>query len=114
MVFGEEAFTQVPLTLDHDTLTEMLDQVEIGVAGAQGTAVGTAIAVSAKRLKDLEARARLVILLTDGRSNAGRISPMEAAQAAAALDIKVYTVGVGAQQRGVPRDDGRRPRRSRA
>lgn len=101
VVFGEEAFTQVPLTLDHDTLTDMLDQVEIGVAGAQGTAVGTAIAVSAKRLKDLDGKSRLVILLTDGRSNAGRVSPMEAAQAAAALDIKVYTIGVGAQQRGL-------------
>lgn len=96
VVFGEEAFTQVPLTLDHDTLVDMLEQVEIGVAGAQGTAVGTAIAVSAKRLKDLEGKSRIVILLTDGRSNAGRISPAEAAEAAAALGIKVYTVGVGA------------------
>mgnify|MGYP001216226932 CR=1 FL=1 len=101
VVFGEEAFTQVPLTLDHDTLTDMLRQVEIGVAGAQGTAVGTAIAVSAKRLKDLDGKSRLVILVTDGRSNAGRISPMEAAQAAAALGIRVYTIGVGAAQRSV-------------
>lgn len=98
VVFGEEAFTQVPLTLDHETLTDMLDQVEIGVAGAQGTAVGTAIAVSAKRLKDLDGKSKIVILLTDGRSNAGRIGPLEAAQAAAALGIKVYTVGVGAQR----------------
>jgi Ca-activated chloride channel homolog len=101
VVFGEEAFTQVPLTLDHDTLIEMLSQVEIGAAGAQGTAVGTAIAVSAKRLKDLPAKSKIVILLTDGRSNAGRVSPMEAAQAAAALDIKVYTIGVGAQARSL-------------
>lgn len=101
VVFGEEAFTQVPLTLDHETLADMLQQVEIGVAGAQGTAVGTAIAVSAKRLKDLEGKSRLVILLTDGRSNAGRITPMEAAQAAAALDIKVYTIGVGAERGGL-------------
>ncbi|MEZ4239645.1 MAG: VWA domain-containing protein [Myxococcota bacterium] len=100
VVFGEEAFTQVPLTLDHQTLEDMLGQVEIGVAGAQGTAIGTAIAVSAKRLKDLDAVSRIVILLTDGRSNAGRVAPMEAAQAAAALGIKVYTVGVGAQTRG--------------
>jgi Ca-activated chloride channel family protein len=98
VVFGEEAFTQVPLTLDHDTLSDMLETVEIGVAGATGTAVGTAIAVSAKRLKDLEAKSKIVILLTDGRSNAGRIGPIEAAQAAAALGIKVYTIGVGAQR----------------
>lgn len=101
VVFGEEAFTQVPLTLDHDTLVEMLDQIEIGVAGAQGTAIGTGLAVSAKRLKDLDAPGRLVVLLTDGRNNAGRISPMDAAQAAAALGIKVYAIGVGAQSRAI-------------
>src|SRR6185503_3444111 len=71
VVFGEEAFTQSPLTLDHDTLLDMLDRVEIGVAGSQGTAIGTGLAVSAKRLKALEAPGRLVILLTDGRNNAG-------------------------------------------
>lgn len=95
VVFGEEAFTHVPLTLDHASLLSVLDQVQIGLAGPQGTAVGSAIAVSAKRLKELEAPGKLVILLTDGRSNAGKISPMQAAMAAAALDIKVYTVGVG-------------------
>lgn len=100
VVFGEEAFTQVPLTLDHATLTDMLDVVDIGVAGPQGTAVGTAIAVSAKRLKDLDAKSKILILLTDGRSNAGSLSPTEAAQAAAALGIKVYTIGVGARGGG--------------
>ncbi len=99
VVFGEEAFTHVPLTLDHTTLLDIMDQVEIGVAGAQGTAIGSAIAVSAKRLKDLEAPDRLMVLLTDGRNNAGKIGPLEAAQAAAALGIKIYTIGVGAQQR---------------
>ena len=102
VVFGEEAFTHVPLTLDHDTLLDIMDQVTIGVAGAQGTAIGSAIAISAKRLKDLEAPDRLIIMLTDGRNNAGRIGPLEAAQAAAALDITVYTIGVGAQQRPTP------------
>lgn len=108
VVFGEEAFTHVPLTLDHDSLLSTLDQVQLGMAGAQGTAVGTAIAVSAKRLKELEAPERLVILLTDGRSNAGAISPLEAANAAAALDIKVYTIGVGRMTRNLlnPFSDG--------
>ena len=95
VAFGEEAYTHVPLTLDHDSLIAVLEQVQIGMAGAQGTAVGSAVAVSAKRLKDLDAPDKLVILLTDGRSNAGRIAPMEAAQAAAALDITVYTIGIG-------------------
>jgi Ca-activated chloride channel homolog len=99
--FGEEAFTHVPLTLDHATLLQALKNIEIGMAGAQGTAVGSAIAVSAKRLKDLEAPDRVIILLTDGRNNAGRVSPLQAAQAAAALDITVYTVGVGSTRRGI-------------
>lgn len=95
VVFGEEAFTYVPLTLDHETLKDAIDTVEIGMSGSRGTAVGTAIAVSAKRMKELEAPSKVVILVTDGRSNAGRLSPLEAANAAAALDIKVYTIGVG-------------------
>ena len=101
VVFGEEAFTQVPLTLDHQTLLDMLSQVEIGVAGPQGTAIGTAIAVSARRIKDIPSKEKIVILLTDGQSNAGRVSPMEAAQAAAALGIKVYTIGVGSNRQGL-------------
>lgn len=95
VVFGEEAFTHVPLTLDHDTLISVLDTVDIGIAGSRGTAVGTAIAVAAKRMKALSAPERIVILLTDGRSNAGRLSPVEAANAARALGIRVYTIGVG-------------------
>lgn len=104
VVFGEEGFTQVPLTLDHATLLDMLGQVEIGMAGPQGTAIGTGLAVAARRLQELESDSRLVILLTDGRNNAGRVSPMEAAQAAAALGIKVYTIGVGAERIGLVGD----------
>jgi Ca-activated chloride channel family protein len=99
VVFGEEAFTQVPLTLDHETLVQALNGVEIGVAGDRGTAIGSALAVASKRLKDLEAPDRVLILLTDGENNAGRITPMEAAEAAAALDITVYSIGVGSNRR---------------
>jgi Ca-activated chloride channel family protein len=99
VVFGEEAFTHVPLTLDHTTLLRVLDQVDIGVAGARGTAIGSAVAVSAKQLKDLESEEKLVILLTDGQSNAGRLKPIEAARAAGAVGVKVYTVGVGSGAR---------------
>jgi Ca-activated chloride channel family protein len=102
VVFGEEAFTQVPLTLDHATLTDSLRNIEIGVAGAKGTAIGSALAVAAKRLKDLEAPDRVVILLTDGQNNAGRVSPLQASEAAAALDITVYTIGVGAKRTQTP------------
>ncbi len=95
VVFGEDAFTLVPLTTDHLAMAEVLDTVQIGVAGSRGTAVGDAIAVAARRLEQVEARSRLVVLLTDGQSNAGRFSPIEAAQLAAAVGTRVYTIGVG-------------------
>lgn len=100
VVFGEEAFTQVPLTMDHDALVGILSQVQLGVAGGRATAVGDAIAVAGARLKDLDAPTRLMILLTDGANNAGSVAPLEAAQAAKSLGIKVYTVGIGAQGGG--------------
>lgn len=96
VVFGEEAFTQVPLTLDHVGLNDFIGQLEIGLAGKSATAVGDAIAVSAKRLKELTAPSKVIILVTDGKSNSGQIDPVQAAEAAAALGIRVYTIGVGA------------------
>jgi Ca-activated chloride channel homolog len=95
VVFGEEAFTQVPLTLDHVALASFLRQVEIGMSGPRSTAVGEALAVATRRLARLEAPSRVAILLTDGRNNAGAIDPATAAKAAAALGVKVYTIGVG-------------------
>jgi Ca-activated chloride channel family protein len=98
VVFGEEAFTQVPLTLDHDALQSFLGHVEIGMAGANQTAIGQALAVSARQLGRLEAPSKVLILLTDGRNNAGALSPMQAAEAAMTLGVTIYTVGVGATQ----------------
>ena len=97
VVFGEEAYTQVPLTMDHETLQAVLKEIEIGDGGQGGTAIGSAIAVSAKRLKDLESKEKIVILLTDGQNNAGRVGPLAAADACAALGIKVYSIGVGSR-----------------
>jgi Ca-activated chloride channel family protein len=94
VVFGEEAFTQSPLTLDKGLLLGLVHQMEIGMAGDR-TALGDAIAVGGKRLKDLKAKSRILILLTDGRNNAGDISPEEAAEAVRALGVKIYTIGVG-------------------
>jgi Ca-activated chloride channel family protein len=94
VVFGEEAFTQAPLTLDHELLLTLLDELTIGMAG-QSTAVGQAMAVSVNRLKDLKAKSKVIILLTDGVNNAGNISPVKAAEIAKTFDIKVYTIGVG-------------------
>lgn len=98
VVFGEEAFTQVPLTTDHDALVRFLRMVRIGMAGQRATAIGDALAVASKRLTDLDAPSRVVILLTDGRSNAGQVEPTQAAEAARALGVRVYTVGVGSTE----------------
>lgn len=94
VVFGQEAFTQAPLTMDKGLLLNLVDNMEIGMAG-DSTAIGSALAAAGKRLKDLKAPSKVVILLTDGNSNAGDIAPQEAATALKALGIKVYTIGVG-------------------
>ena len=96
VIFGEEAFTQVPLTLDHPA-TGMLQQVDIGMAGSRSTAIGDAIAVAGKQLKELEAESRVMILLTDGHSNAGKVDPIVAAKAANTLGVRIYTIGVGSK-----------------
>lgn len=72
----------------------LLDHLQIGMT-ADGTAIGMAIATGTNRLKDSEARAKVIVLLTDGRNNAGRIDPLTAAEMAAALDIRIYTIGMG-------------------
>jgi Ca-activated chloride channel family protein len=95
LLFGEEAFIQVPLTLDHDGLVDFIGEVSIGAAGEARTAVGDALAVAAKHMRKLDAPTKVVILVTDGRSNAGHVLPIPAAQAAAELGIHVYTIGVG-------------------
>ncbi len=94
IVFGDEAYSQCPLTLDKDTLKTFIDWVFIGMAG-DGTAVGNGLALSIKRLKDQKTKSKIIILLTDGRNNAGEVAPLMAAQMANEFGIKVYTIGVG-------------------
>lgn len=94
VVFGAEAFTQCPLTLDHGIVASFLERVEIGVAG-DATAIGSALGTAVKRLKDSQAKSRVIILLTDGRNNAGPLPPRKAAEIAKTFDVKVYTIGVG-------------------
>jgi len=89
VVFGEEAFTQAPLTLDKGLLLG-------GMAGDR-TAIGSALAIGGKRLKDLKAKSKILILLTDGRHNAGDLTPEQAAEAVQTLGVKIYTIGVGGQ-----------------
>ena len=94
VVFGTEAFTQCPLTLDHGIVSTFLSTLEIGMAG-DGTAIGSAIGTAVKRLKKSKAKSKVVILLTDGRSNAGTLSPTKAAEVAKTFDIKIYTIAAG-------------------
>lgn len=96
VVFGEDAFTQCPQTLDYGVLLRFLDEIQIGMAG-DATAIGSGLATAVKRLKDLPSKSKVVILLTDGSSNAGAITPEYAAKAAATYGIKVYTIGVGSK-----------------
>lgn len=96
VVFGTEAFTQCPLTLDHGIVSTFLDKVEIGVAG-DATAIGSALGTAVKRLKTSPAKSKVIILLTDGRNTAGAISPRRAAETAKAFGIKIYTIGAGAR-----------------
>lgn len=95
IVFAAQAFTQVPLTIDYSFLKEMLDKVEVGII-EDGTAIGTALLTAVNRLKDSAAKSKVVILLTDGQNNRGEIDPATAAEAARAMRVRVYTIGVGA------------------
>jgi Ca-activated chloride channel homolog len=94
VVFAGEAFLMSPLTLDHDWLLQNVDRLHVGLAG-DATAIGSALAVCANRLRDSKAKSKIIVLLTDGANNAGKITPLAAAQAAAALHIKIYTIGAG-------------------
>ena len=94
VVFAGEAYTQCPLTLDYKVLGELLDQVRTGVI-VDGTAIGNALATAVNRLRESDAKSRVVILLTDGDNNAGNISPVQAAEIARDLGVKVYTILIG-------------------
>jgi Ca-activated chloride channel family protein len=94
VLFAGRPYTQCPLTLDHGWLLQNLDRAEVGMI-EDGTAVGSALATAVNRLRPSTAKSKFVVLLTDGQSNAGKITPQTAAEAAAVLGIKVYTVGAG-------------------
>lgn len=94
VVFASQAFTQIPLTRDYSTISYILDRIEIGAAGLE-TAIGDAIGISLKRLEDVKSKSNIIILLSDGKSNAGELTPEEALQIAADKKIKIYTIGVG-------------------
>lgn len=96
VAFAGEALTQVPITIDYPVIFRAIEQLEIGML-EDGTAIGTAIATAANRLRQAPGESRVMILLTDGENNRGEIDPVTAARAAATFDIKVYTIGVGSE-----------------
>jgi Ca-activated chloride channel homolog len=95
IAFGGKPFLVSPMTLDHDWLLKNLqERVQISFE-IDGTAIGSAISSAANRLKDRESKSRIIVLLTDGTNNAGPLQPTTAAEAAEALDIRIYTIGAG-------------------
>ena len=97
ILFGSKAYIQTPLTFDLTSLAQLLDEAVIGLAGKQ-TAIGDAIGLAVKRLQDLPESNRVLILLTDGQNTAGEIDPLQAAKLAAQAGVKIYTIGIGADE----------------
>lgn len=101
VAFATEAFIAAPPTLDHDFLNRVLERLELGVINGEQTAIGSGLSAAVNRLRELKSKSRIVILMTDGQNNAGKIPPLTAAEAAQALGVRVYTIGIGT--RGVAR-----------
>lgn len=97
ILFADQAYLQVPLTYDTQTVKQLLTEAQLGFAG-QKTAIGDAIGLAIKRLVERPNESRTLILLTDGANNAGQVAPLEAAKLAAENDIRVYTIAIGADQ----------------
>lgn len=96
VVFSGEAFTQVPLTIDHPVLLNQLNDVKSGII-KDGTALGDGLATAINRIKDSQAKSKVIILLTDGINNQGSVDPQSAAEIAALYNIRLYTIGCGTQ-----------------
>jgi len=94
VIFSGESFTQCPLTIDHDVLINLFNDVKNGMID-DGTAIGMGLATAVNRLKESEAKSKVVILLTDGSNNMGSIPPITAAEIAKQFNVRVYTVGIG-------------------
>lgn len=94
VAFAGRAYVAAPLTLDHEFLLQRLDQLRLGMI-EDGTAIGSGLTAALNRLRALQSKSRVIILMTDGQNNAGKVAPITAAEAAQALGVKVYTIGVG-------------------
>ena len=97
ILFGTQAYLQTPLTFDRTTVTTLLNESALGLAG-ENTAIGDAIGLAVKRLKKQKAESRVLVLLTDGANTAGEVTPLKAAELAADYNLKIYTIGIGADE----------------
>jgi len=107
VVFATDAYTAAPLTLDHDFVLQNLERLHLGTIDGGSTAIGAGLSTAINRLRDLKSKSKIVILMTDGRNNAGKVAPRTVAEAAKALGVKIYTIGVGKH------GESRRPRMDR-
>lgn len=97
VAFGSTATTRCPLTLDHEMLLRFVDEMDFAPPGEDRTAMGMGLATAVNRMRASKAKSKVVVLVTDGRNNAGQIGPGSAAEAARSLGVKVYTIGVGSE-----------------
>jgi Ca-activated chloride channel family protein len=102
VVFAENAYTLCPLTLDYSVLSSMIAELSLGVIADKATAIGNAVGVSLNRLRKSDAKSKAIILLTDGASNAGNVSPEQATTFAKTLGVRIYTILVGQNQQAQP------------
>jgi Ca-activated chloride channel homolog len=105
VIFGREAYTYTPLTLDHGTLQRMVADLRSGIVDGRGTAIGNGLGVALARLRKSDAKSKVVILLTDGDNNSGNISPTQAATFAQKMGVKIYTILAGARDSAAEEDD---------
>ncbi|MGB6221190.1 VWA domain-containing protein [Haloferula sp.] len=110
VLYSGQPYISGPITLDHDWLLGKLAEVELEILEEQGTAIGSAIAASADKLNARDAKSKIVVLITDGASNSGKLSPIEAAELSQKLGIKIYTVAIGTKDGRVSRGIQRFPR----
>ena len=106
VVYAGEPYLQCPLTLEHDMIDDIVNEVDFETVHAEGTAIGDALALSASRMIDSTAKSRIILLFTDGRHNTGQMDPETAAKAAREMGIKIYTVGIGTKGKPVPYPTG--------
>ena len=106
VVFAAQAFIASPLTLDHDYLLETIERLQIGTINSDATAIGDGLTTALNRLRNLPSKSRIIVLMTDGGNNSGKIDPITATEAAQAMHVKIYTIGLGnreiVQQMGLP------------